>query len=76
MLDLSMIDRDLTEPSASDLETTDERLAKIMSLTAVSYTHLDVYKRQLLSGLFGFIGILFRIPARQHRYERQGLARL
>ena len=86
MLDLSMIDRDLTEPSASDLETTDERLAKIMSLTAsdhfseaaeaaqslfeggtydlrilgpflfgvylergmetVSYTHLDVYKRQ------------------------------
>ena len=34
MLDLSMIDRDLTEPSASDLETTDERLAKIMSLTA------------------------------------------
>ena len=29
-----MIDRDLTEPSASDLETTDERLAKIMSLTA------------------------------------------
>ena len=34
MLDLSMIDRDLTEPSASDLETTDERLAKVMSLTA------------------------------------------
>ncbi len=37
MLDLSIIDRDLTEPSATELETTDERLAKIMSLTAADH---------------------------------------
>jgi len=34
MLDLSLIDRDLSEQSPSELETTDERLAKVMSLAA------------------------------------------
>lgn len=34
MLDLSLLDRDLSELSASDLETTDERLAKVMGLSA------------------------------------------
>ena len=34
MLDLSLIDRDLTDQTAVELETTDERLAKIMSLAA------------------------------------------
>jgi len=34
MLDLSLLDRDLSEQSASDLETTDERLAKVMGLSA------------------------------------------
>jgi chemotaxis protein histidine kinase CheA len=34
MLDLSLIDRDLTEQSAQELQTTDERLAKVMGLSA------------------------------------------
>ena len=34
MLDLSLIDRDLTELSAQELQTTDERLAKVMGLSA------------------------------------------
>ncbi len=34
MLDLSLLDRDLTEQSANHLETTDERLAKVMGLSA------------------------------------------
>lgn len=34
MLDLSLVDRDLTEQSPDELSTTDERLAKVMTLAA------------------------------------------
>ena len=38
------------------MEAAIAELVKGKTLVAVSYTHLDVYKRQLLSGYKGFQG--------------------